>query len=208
MRRDDIISPDDYRAIENSLAFEIPLPVAKDWSAAADFLKLLSDFCLDKKPVNIVECSSGTSSLVLAKCCQMNESGHVYSLENGEEFAQKTRRQLTDFSLGSHCSVIHSPLENIEVNGVPFKWYTLDKLPVRDINVLVVDGPSGFIQKNSRYPALPLLVDRLAKDCVIFLDDAAREDEQALVRLWQLEFPEFQAEYIENERGCFVLRRC
>ncbi|MES9855801.1 MAG: hypothetical protein ABW166_04240 [Sedimenticola sp.] len=40
--------------------------------------------------------------------------------------------------------------------------------------MLVIDGPSGFIQKHSRYPALPLLFDKLSNNGMVFLDDAAR----------------------------------
>ena len=73
--------------------------------------------------------------------------------------------------------------------------------------MLVIDGPPGFLQKHSRYPALPMLNERLAEYCAVFLDDAAREDEQELVRRWLKENPGFQVEYIENERGCYILKR-
>jgi hypothetical protein len=75
------------------------------------------------------------------------------------------------------------------------------------IDLLIIDGPPGFIQKHSRYPALPLLNKQLAKDCVVFLDDAARDDEQEMVRRWLKTYPEFHADYIANERGCYVLKR-
>lgn len=73
--------------IEKLLEFNSPLPVTENWSAAPDFLKLISYYCLENKPLNIVECISGTSSIVLARCSQINKCGRVYSLENGSEFA-------------------------------------------------------------------------------------------------------------------------
>ena len=73
--------------------------------------------------------------------------------------------------------------------------------------MLVIDGPSGFIQPLSRYPALPMLYDRLAQDAVIYLDDAARPDEREIATLWLDTFPEFEYEYVEAERGCTILRR-
>ncbi|MCK5395068.1 MAG: class I SAM-dependent methyltransferase [Gammaproteobacteria bacterium] len=196
-----------YQDIEKLLGFEKPLPVTKDWSAAPDFLKIISDYCLDNRPLNIVECSSGTSSLVLSKCCQLNQCGHVYSLENGEEYVHKTRQQLKDFSLTGHCDVIHAPLKSVVVHAEKYQWYDLKNFPDVEIDLLVIDGPPGFIQKFSRYPALSLLNNNLAKHCAIFLDDAARDDELALVRRWLKECPEFASEYIENERGCAILSR-
>lgn len=196
-----------YQTLEKKLGLDKTLPFAKNWSAAEDFLLLLADFCLNSKPKTIVECSSGTSSLVLARCCQLNQCGHVYSLENGEEFAVQARQNLSDFSLSDYCDVLHAPLVDHSLDGELFQWYDASDLSVADIDLLVIDGPPGFIQKHSRYPALPLLSCCLAKHCVVYLDDAAREDEREIVTRWLTLFPQFQAEYIDNERGCAILKR-
>jgi predicted O-methyltransferase YrrM len=194
-----------YQTLEKKLGLGKTLPVSENWSAAEDFLLLLSDFCLTHKPEIIVECSSGTSSLVLARCCQINQCGHIYSLENGEEFVRQTQEQLADFSLSDYCDVQHAPLINYSLNGEEYEWYDLEKLSVTEIDLLVIDGPPGFIQKHSRYPALPLLGQRLAEHGVIYLDDAARDDEREIVRRWLISAPQFKAEYIGNERGCTIL---
>lgn len=55
-----------YQVLEKLLGLSKALPVTDNWSAAADFLKIISNLCLERKPKVIVECSSGTSSLVLA----------------------------------------------------------------------------------------------------------------------------------------------
>ncbi|NOQ68518.1 MAG: class I SAM-dependent methyltransferase [Gammaproteobacteria bacterium] len=196
-----------YQILESVLGLDKALPVTEKWSAAADFLKIISDYCLENRPETIVECSSGSSSLVLSQCCKLNNFGHVYSLENGKEFVNQTRQQLDDFSLSEYCDVIHAPLQNVRLNDEGFQWYDLAELPELEIDLLIIDGPPGFIQKLSRYPALPLLSKRLAKDCAVFLDDAARDDEQEMVRRWLKTYPEFQANYIANERGCTILKR-
>ncbi len=196
-----------YLSLEKKLGFDKTLPFTEHWSAAPDFLALISDYCLQEKPQLIVECSSGTSSLVLSQCCKLNQRGRVFSLENGEEYAVKTMQQLDDFSLAEYCDVIHAPLQDTPVADETFQWYALNTLPQIKIDLLVIDGPPGFLQKHSRYPALPMLAERLAEHCTIFLDDAARDDEQELVQRWLTMYPDFQAEYIENERGCFVLTR-
>ena len=144
---------------------------------------------------------------MLSRCCQLNQYGHVYSLENGLQFAEQTKQQLDDFLLSGFCNVMHAPLQEFQLEDDMFQWYELDNFSVAEIELLVIDGPPGFLQKHSRYPALPLLYDQLAEQCVIFLDDAARDDEQEIVRHWLKLYPEFEAEYIENERGCFILSR-
>ena len=196
-----------YQSLEKKLGLTGDLPVTEDWSAAPDFLDLISDHCLEVKPHNIVECSSGTSSLILSRCCQLNLTGHVFSLENGVQYVAQTKRQLEELSLSEYCDIIHAPLKDIRLDDDYFKWYDLDALPEIEIDMLVIDGPPGFLQKHSRYPALPLLSEKFSEHCIIFLDDAAREDEQELVDLWSKDYPEFEIEYIDNERGCFILKK-
>ena len=192
-------------SLRRMLGFDQPLPVNENWSAAADFLQLIADHCLANKPDVMVECSSGVTTLVLAGCCRLNGRGHVYSLENGDEFVAKTREQLAEFSLAGFATVIHAPLEHRTAGGDDYLWYRLDDLNATNIDMLVIDGPPGFLQKHSRYPAIPLLYDRLSDDCVVFVDDAARDDEIAIVELWRAMYPSFGHNYIATERGCAVL---
>lgn len=196
-----------YQSLEKKLGFETTLPVTEHWSAAPDFLEMISDYCLKNKPRVILECSSGTSSLILSRCCQMNKVGHVYSLENGEEFVDQTNQQLDSFVLSKYCDVIYSPLQDLRLGEEIYQWYAINDLPDAEIDMLVIDGPPGFLQKHSRYPALPMLSKKMAEHCAIFLDDAARDDEQELVERWLNENPNFQAEYIKNERGCYILKK-
>lgn len=194
-----------YQSIQQRLNFDQHLPYDKNWSAAADFLEIIINHCLHSTPSSIVECSSGLTTLVLARCCQLNQQGHIHSLENGEDYAEKTRQQLTGFGLGEYAEIIHAPLETENINNHEFMWYSINKLPELSIDMLVIDGPPGYLQKYSRFPALPLLYDLLAENCVIFLDDAARDDEKAIVDMWLESYPNIEHEYIENERGCSKL---
>ncbi|MCW8956632.1 MAG: class I SAM-dependent methyltransferase [Gammaproteobacteria bacterium] len=191
-----------YLSIQHHLKLGQELPYTENWSAAADFLELIINHCLHIKPASILECSSGLTSLVLARCCQLNNFGQVHSLENGKEYAEKTIQQLTSFGLEQYVNVVHAPLETNNINNQDYMWYSTKDLPHLPIDMLVIDGPPGFIQKHSRYPALPLLYNQLADHCVIFLDDAARDDEKALVEMWLKTYPNIEHEYIETERGC------
>ncbi|MDH3343077.1 MAG: class I SAM-dependent methyltransferase, partial [Gammaproteobacteria bacterium] len=193
-----------YSEIQARLGLSQPLPFTPEWSAAPDFIDLIVDHALQTKPEVIVECSSGLTTLVLARCCQINGRGGVISLENGEEYAEKTRQQLETFALDDYAQVLYSPLEKVALDQ-DYDWYSLESLPEVSIDMLVIDGPPGFIQKNSRYPALPLLFEKFSKKCSVFLDDAARDDEKELVAQWQAEFSGIEHEYLEFERGCSVL---
>lgn len=194
-----------FTELEQRLGFKAALPFTPDWSAAPDFLGLIAEHCLSTKPSMIVECSSGTSTLVLAQCCRLNGRGHVYSLENGAEYAAATVQNLEEFGLQAYASVIHAPLVDYRLNGHKHVWYSLDKLNVQDIDMLVIDGPPAVIDSQARYPALPLLHNRLAAGCAVYLDDANRPGEQAIVKRWCEMFPALRSRYAESERGCAVL---
>jgi predicted O-methyltransferase YrrM len=185
----------------------LPDDVARDpkWSAAPDFLGLIVDHALAARPATIVECSSGTTTVLLARCCALTGTGRVYSLENGPEFARRTRRELTRLGLDGHASVLDAPLRPCRVDGREFRWYDLGHLPGRPIDMLVIDGPPGFIQRHSRYPALPRLRDRLAPRCALFLDDAARPEEREIVADWRAALPGAAFRFVDNERGCAIL---
>ncbi|MBL3591303.1 MAG: class I SAM-dependent methyltransferase [gamma proteobacterium endosymbiont of Lamellibrachia anaximandri] len=191
--------PNEYQPLCDRLGLDQGLPYTEHWSAGADFLGLVVEHCLREKPSVVFECSSGLSTLLLARCCQLNGNGHVWSLENGEKYAQATQAALNLYGLDNMATVLHAPLVATKIGGREFQWYMLSDLSVPEIDMLVIDGPPGFIQKHSRYPALPLLMERLNSHCTVYLDDAARADERELVAQWQADYPPVQHSFIETE---------
>lgn len=87
-------------------------------------------------------------------------------------------------------------------------WYDLREVAEAwKIDLLIVDGPPRATQPLARYPALPLLYERLSADARVVVDDAWREDEQEMVRRWLKQYPEFSVEYRESGKGIAVLSR-
>jgi predicted O-methyltransferase YrrM len=196
-----------YLTLKNQLNLHKGLPYTQNWSAEADFIQIIVDACLESKPEVILECSSGLTTLMLARCCQINGSGSVISLEDGRQYAENTRNYIDRYDLCDYASVIHAPLREMVVDGQSYAWYARDAIPEAGIEMLVIDGPSGFIQKHSRYPALPVCYPRLSENCAVYLDDAAREDEQTIVQLWQSRYQDLKHEYRATTRGCSILLR-
>jgi hypothetical protein len=144
---------------------------------------------------------------MLARCCQINGGGHVISLEDGLQYADNTRAYIDRYDLGGYATVVHAPLQERVVDGRVYAWYSTIAIPQTGIDMLVIDGPSGFIQKHARYPALPICYPRLSVNCTIYLDDASREDERAIVALWQSLYPDMKHEFHVTSRGCSILSR-
>lgn len=185
-----------------------PLPLLRGWAASPDFLLEVCRYSLSVRPDVIVECSSGASTLVLARCCELNGSGHVYSLEHNPAYAEETRQRLQDQNLDEWATVVDAPLTELtELDGRP--WYSLSNLHIEpgSCQLLVIDGPPSEIGPQARYPALPMLSSFLAEKCAIFLDDAKRHDEQLAIKRWLEQFREFQVESYQFEKGCTRLTR-
>jgi hypothetical protein len=199
--------PESYAPLCRRLGFHQGIPWTRNWTAAADFLELLADAVLEQRPQAVLECGSGLTTLVLARCCELAGSGRVVSLENGESFAVDTRQALAAYGLAHRATVLHAPLRPVRIGAESWQWYDTSCLPDDAFSLLVVDGPPGFLQPLSRYPALPLLENHLGPDWRLYLDDAARQEERKVVARWLAEYPGLQHRFVDNERGCSLLWR-
>lgn len=191
-------------ALERKLNLPQPLPATRGWAGSPDFLLSITEHMLRHRPQVVMECSSGVSTVAIARCLQINGGGHVYSLENTPEFAARTRDMLATQGLQAFATVIDAPL----VSGLTdTPWYDLSRLPaeVSGAALLVVDGPPGHVAAQSRYPALPQLMPHLAQHCTVMLDDADRPDERVIVQRWLRQYPAFRHTYIAHEKGLSVL---
>jgi predicted O-methyltransferase YrrM len=188
---------------------ELPqgLPPTRGWAASPDFLLEIARYAQDAKPRIVVECSSGTSTIVLARTLQLNGHGHVYSLEHEPAFAEMTRAHLKRYGLLAYATVLDAPLTPHPLRNENWPWYDISQLPHEGIDMLVIDGPPMKTRGHARYPAGPVLFPRLSADAAVFLDDAARDDEKNILLWWGAEFPDLALSTPFTEKGCAVLRK-
>jgi predicted O-methyltransferase YrrM len=193
-------------SLERLLDLPTALPSMRGWAGSPDFLLALAEELQVKGPATVLECSSGVSTVVAARCLQRSGGGHVYSLEHDPVYAEKTRNLLKRYGLQDWATLIDAPLKDSDGRGA---WYSLDRLPadMPPVDVLVIDGPPVDTAPLARYPALPRLAPRMAPNCVLMLDDADRAPEMAAVAQWLKDFPAFALSRPPCEKGLAVLRR-
>lgn len=197
------------QGLYTDLGLKHSLPDTRGWAASPDFLLEMTRHALAEKPGVVVECSSGTSTVVLARCMQLNGAGKVYSLEHDPRYAAEARRQLARHGLSDWAVVLDAPLKAQEFGGATWPWYTTDGLPADlRIDMLAIDGPPQATRALARYPAGPALFARLSRGAAVFLDDARRPDEQAILRRWAEEYPDMEQHLPRCEKGAAVLRYC
>ncbi|MGD6699309.1 hypothetical protein VWV08_22305, partial [Xanthomonas citri pv. citri] len=78
---------------------------------------------------------------------------------------------------------------------------------LKDIELLLVDGPPRASGPRARYPALPLLGTRLAPGARIVLDDVDRTEEQEAADAWLAETPGLVREGSETDRSALLSYR-
>lgn len=190
----------------STLDIQHPLPLTRNTAASPDFLHLLASEIFRIKPELIVEVGSGTSTLIAAYCLKKIGRGKIISLDHLEKYADITRQTILSHGLENYASVIHAPLKNYDLDGASYRWYDDAVLPDSDdIGLLIVDGPPKDVSAWARYPAIPLLGERLRPDASVLLDDGARRDETAIVAAWQDKYG-LGYSIAPTEKGAFVCR--
>lgn len=155
----------------------------------------LHGFIREFKPRKIVLLGSGASSLVIADALKQNSFGHLVAIDHHEGFADKSRELLEKEHLGAWAEVSHAPLTTLSSSfweGVPqtddaktLKWYEASVLETIDnVDLLVIDGPPATTCRYARYPALPLLIEKLSPRSQIWVDDVANKEGKEMVHAW------------------------
>ena len=172
-----------------TLDIQHPLPRTRHTAASPDFLHFLANEIFRLRPQLIIEVGSGTSTLVAAYCLKKIGSGKIVSLDHLQKYADITRQTVLSHQLQNFAEVLYAPLKDYEIDGAVHPWYDHSSLDQYDsIDLLIVDGPPMNVAARARYPAVPLLNNKLHKDSVVLLDDGSRWAETETVKLWKKQF--------------------
>jgi predicted O-methyltransferase YrrM len=139
----------------------------------------------------VVELGSGISTVILARLARQL-GGRIAAVEHSPGWVGWVRRTLDRDGLNAHATMIEAPLAAHPLALGDAPWYeegALDELPAEGIELLLVDGPPGYGDGMacSRYPALPVLAERLAPGALVVLDDAERDGEREILDRWERE---------------------
>jgi hypothetical protein len=205
-----VVQVESLLVVHSVLEGKPALSRTRGWAASPDFLAQLASLHHEIQPRQVLECSSGLSSLMLAALMRNQGEGHVFSLEHDPVFAEKTRCMLRQHGLDAWCTVVDAPLQYLELPDWRGQWYSVAGLPADlRVEMLVVDGPPNATGALARFPALPVLGPKFAENAIVVLDDADRPEEAETVRRW-LGMPLGFANvpFVPDcEKGCSVIRR-
>lgn len=179
------------------------------WAADPLLMQHAVELLAETRPGLVLECGSGSSTVILARCLRRLGSGRLVTLEHDAEFSRRTLAQLRLHGVEDLVTLVMAPLvERPAPDGRVLRWYApvYDQALGAPVDVLLVDGPPGSSGPWARYPALPLLAPHLAPTCTVLLDDGDRPDERAIVSEWSRELG-WRAVRLSTGRGAWLLRR-
>jgi hypothetical protein len=207
MRQTEMEQLEAYISLVGFLQPRFPFPIMNGGAIPADLGLLFASKIVETRPALIVEAGSGVSTIIAGYCVKKNGRGRVVSLEHDLCYVEKTRKAVSLHGLEDFVTVVHAPLCDHSIHGERCVWYDTSSLIIesRTIEVLLVDGPPGRLRRLSRYPALPILDDRLSSNPTIFVDDCRRDDETEMVSLWLRDFPFLRSTCLKTARGGLML---
>lgn len=205
----------DFRQLEALLNLHAIAPVrfaippTRQWAASPDLLLLLTSLIATGRPSTVIDIGSGNSTLWMSLAMRAyGVQGRVIALEHQDSYAKSSQDLIALHGLTDIAEVRHAPLIDVKLAQEVWPWYDLGVLDdVTSCDLLVVDGPPALTRPHARYPALPMLADRLSPNAVIVLDDCVRADEKEIVARWLAEFDGWAAQEYPHEKITTVLRR-
>ncbi|HYF73582.1 MAG TPA: class I SAM-dependent methyltransferase [Nocardioides sp.] len=212
VRNDGVVTRRQVQALLNLLQIvplRASLPPLGGWAASPDLVLEVVDRLLAERPRLVVELGSGASTAVLALA--VREHGldtRIVSLDHNAHYAARTRELLERHGVADLVDVRFAPLARTHVPDHLTPWYDEAAIAdLQDVGMIVVDGPPKATGPAARYPAIPLLAERLAPRCCIVVDDTVRPDDRAVVTRWAEQLPDFAVRDLPLEKGAVVLQR-
>jgi hypothetical protein len=173
------------------------------WSAGAmrpaGLVTVCNDIIVNGRR-RIVELGSGVSTVLLARLLTQRPPPDGFlmaAVEHDALWAGWVGEQLDREGTRSNVTIVQAPLMPHPRAEPGLRWY--DEAALTDglrealrgdpIDLLLVDGPPAYAAGHglARYPALPVLADRLAPGGTVVLDDVERPGEQEILRRWEAE---------------------
>ena len=196
-----------YLQLQRLVPMPLPMPRPGAWAASEDLLLWLVGDVLERRPRVVLDLGSGQSSVWMAGAMRAaGYDGIVIGVDHDAGYAAATEDLGRRQGVSPWLRVVHAPLAQLTVDGRECWWYDVAALEgIEGVGLMCVDGPPSVDEPEARWPALPLLRDRLEPSARVVLDDMVREGEQAVAADWESRFPDLRAQRLDFEKGALIL---
>lgn len=186
------------------------LPWSSSGLRPAALASVLNDVIVNRRKC-LVELGAGISTVYLAKILA-EKGGRLVSVDHDTDWLRIVFGMLESHGLSDFVELVAAPLTATRSPLCALPWY--DTAPLyaalgeSTVDLLLVDGPVAHDESRqlARYPALPVLREKLSPRCAVILDDANRKGEREVLQRWK-ELPGFDFSVRINNYGLAVLAR-
>jgi predicted O-methyltransferase YrrM len=197
--------------LSKRLKIKNSLPPMKNWAMSPDVLLKLHEYITNAKPKTILEFGSGVSTIVICDALSQNNSGRLISIEHLEKFMKETMEVIKNENLSSFLDLRLAQLkiwtgEHLSSEKRVF-WYdekVIDTSNLKEIDLLIIDGPPGNTNPYARYPSLPILYKNLSNEAQVWLDNTNRKDEATIANTWAEKY-KLISNFFNLEKGLTIL---
>lgn len=170
-----------------------PVALLGGWAMEPVSLLGIVKLILERKPRLVIELGGGASTIWIGYALRKAGGGKVISVDHLSEYRDRTEAALRQHGLQQYAETRLAPLQPVNIGGETFNWYCLDMFEdVNAIDIVLVDGPPAKSGPAARYPAIPILKDRLHDGTLVVLDDADRVAESKISKRWLRENSELE----------------
>lgn len=196
-------------ALERELGPNIVLPPMRGPVISPDAAWRLYQHTITHRPETVVEFGSGVSTLLIAHALERNGNGTLISLDHEPRFAKATETLLQPHNLEHRVKIHCAPLRSHRtLDGLCELYYDTTPLEaIEAVDLVLVDGPPRTLDPYIRDLALPVMAPRMSTGGTLFLDDASRPGEQAILQRWRSAWPDFEFDYLPLDTGLAVVRK-
>ena len=180
----------DARAATELSRLDLPyLPWSKSAMRPSAVATIVNDVIVNGR-CSAVEFGAGISTLYIARTIGAN-GGRIVSFDDDPDWTDIVNRLLAESGFGDVARVVHAPLGRCEHALGGISWYDCDTVARetagQTFDLMLVDGPKAFQtgRELARYPAYPVIQERMAKRSVCILDDIERRGEREILERWK-----------------------
>jgi predicted O-methyltransferase YrrM len=154
---------------------------------------ILNDLLINKRK-SILEFGAGLSTILMGRLiAQHRLDSIIISVEQDKGWIEFIQELIDKEKLEKIVRLLYAPLVDSAKSLDNNKWYDENSLRLIEnvkLDMVIIDGPTAWEpQKHkARYPAFPFIINKLANDAVVYLDDAERKGEQFIIKKWEKEF--------------------
>jgi len=195
-----------HRSNDDSYALQVILKLFPKYSFLpftpfslnpSTIVHIMNDILLNDRK-QIVEFGTGISTIIIARFIKVNKlETEILSIDDNSSWSNFISKELVKYNCSACVKLVVGKLKvhnqnSLEKYSNKF-WYNhkvvKNKIASleKNIDCVIIDGPSTGSSKFARYPAIPVVSFKLSESFILFLDDVRRESEKEILFEWNKE---------------------